>query len=126
MAITVDEIDATRLRKNRRRFTDAAHIDGACVQAFEQLRPSGKFQPLHADALACEPLFERAARLEHDKVPVFLKADPQPVVRALCASRACREWRKRREQPAKRGARHACAGAPQQLTPVGIGRRRGD
>ena len=69
----VDEIDAARLGEDRRRFADRADVDRAGVQALEQLRAGRKFEPLHGDALAREPFLQRAARLEHDEVAVFLK-----------------------------------------------------
>jgi len=63
------------LGKHRRGFAGHAEVDGADVQAFEQLRATGEFSPLHVHALGGEAFFQGAFGFEQHQGAVFLIAD---------------------------------------------------
>ncbi|MNI51214.1 hypothetical protein D3C73_1059250 [compost metagenome] len=73
----IEQIGTGGLSEYRRRFTSYAKVDGADIQAFEQLRATWEFGPLHLDALIGQALFQRALGFEQHQGAVFLIADTQ-------------------------------------------------
>ncbi|MPM54088.1 hypothetical protein SDC9_100861 [bioreactor metagenome] len=81
----IDELGARSLGKDRGRFAHVTHIDGADVQALQQLRAGGKLHPLHAKAQRRQALFQRTlGLLQHKQAGGFLIADAQLLVLGLC------------------------------------------
>ena len=72
-----EQIGASRLGKHRWGFASNAEVDGADVQALEQLRATGKLGPLHLHALVGQAFFQGALGLEQHQGAVLLITDPQ-------------------------------------------------
>ena len=68
----IEQIGAGRLSEHRRCFAGDAKVDGTDVQAFEQLRATGEFSPLHVHSLGGEAFFQRAFGFEQHQGAVLL------------------------------------------------------
>ncbi|MNJ57220.1 hypothetical protein D3C77_528030 [compost metagenome] len=73
----IQQVGASGLGEHRRRLAGHPEVDRADVQAFEQLRATGEFSPLHLHALSGKALLQRALGLEQHQGAVLLVTDTQ-------------------------------------------------